>query len=75
MPRDYSDSDSDSASSAGSIVSERSEADSTTFKCLFCATQFARVPDMAGHCVGAHGFDLDAAVKGLGAGEACAIRG
>ena len=66
MPRDYSDSESDSGSSVGSIVEERSEADETTFKCLFCDQQFARVADMSSHCTSEHGFDLNGAVKGLG---------
>jgi protein arginine N-methyltransferase 3 len=69
MPRDYSDSESDSGSSVGSIVEERSEADETTFKCLFCDKQFARVPDMSSHCTSEHGFDLNATVKSLGSSE------
>ncbi|KAJ4364826.1 Ribosomal protein arginine N-methyltransferase rmt3 [Ascochyta clinopodiicola] len=64
MPRD--DSDSDSGSSVGSIVEERSEADDTTFKCLFCDQQFARVQDMSAHCASEHGFDLSETVKSLG---------
>jgi protein arginine N-methyltransferase 3 len=66
MPRDYSDSESDSGSSVGSIVEERSEADETTFKCLFCDKQFARVADMSSHSTSEHGFDLNETVKGLG---------
>lgn len=69
MPRNYSDSESDSGSSVGSIVEERSEADETTFKCLFCDQQFARVPEMSSHCTSEHGFDLNAAVKSLGSSE------
>lgn len=69
MPRDYSDSESDSGSSVGSIVEERSEADETTFKCLFCDQQFARVADMSSHCTSEHGFDLNGAVKSLGSSE------
>ncbi|KAF1363168.1 S-adenosyl-L-methionine-dependent methyltransferase [Lizonia empirigonia] len=64
MPRD--DSDSDSGSSVGSIVEERSEADETTFKCLFCDQQFVRVPEMSSHCTSEHSFDLDATIKSLG---------
>lgn len=71
MPRDYSDSESDSGSSVGSIVEERSEADETTFKCLFCDQQFARVPTMSSHCTSEHGFDLDETVKNLGSSESC----
>ncbi len=66
MPRDYSDSESDLGSSVGSIVEERSEADETTFKCLFCDQQFARVPEMSSHCKSEHSFDLIETVKNLG---------
>jgi protein arginine N-methyltransferase 3 len=69
MPRD--DSDSDSGSSVGSIVEERSEADETTFKCLFCDQQFARVPEMSSHCKSEHSFDLNETVKNLGSSESC----
>lgn len=69
MPRD--DSDSDSGSSVGSIVEERSEADETTFKCLFCDQLFAHVPEMSSHCTSEHGFDLNATVKSLGPSEPC----
>jgi uncharacterized C2H2 Zn-finger protein len=55
----------------GSIVEERSEADETTFKCLFCDKQFARVSDMSTHCTSEHGFDLNATVKSLGSSELC----
>src|SRR5690242_293966 len=71
MPRDYSDSESDSGSSVGSIVEERSEADETTFKCLFCDKQFARVLDMSSHCTSEHSFDLNATVKSLGSSQSC----
>ena len=67
MPRD--DSDSDSGSSVGSIVEERSEADETTFKCLFCDQQFVHVPEMSSHCTSEHGFDLNKTVKNLGSSE------
>lgn len=69
MPLGYSDSESDSGSSVGSIVEERSEADETTFKCLFCDKQFARVSEMSSHCTSEHGFDLNATVKSLGSSE------
>jgi hypothetical protein len=62
MPYD----DSDSASSVGSIVEDASEPDTTTFKCLFCDQEWARVPEMGAHCKSEHGFDLSEAVKSLG---------
>lgn len=64
-----SDLDSDTASSVGSIVEDASEPDTTTFKCLFCEQQWARVPDMTAHCVADHAFDLTATIKNLGPGN------
>ncbi|KAF2036461.1 S-adenosyl-L-methionine-dependent methyltransferase [Setomelanomma holmii] len=61
-------SDSDSASSAGSIREVASEADTTTFKCLFCDQQWNGVPDMSSHCKAEHNFDLNDTVKNLGPG-------
>ncbi|KAF1957090.1 S-adenosyl-L-methionine-dependent methyltransferase [Byssothecium circinans] len=61
-----SDSDSDIASSAGSIIEDPSEPDTTTFKCLFCDEQWSRVSDMTAHCRSDHAFDVEGAIKSLG---------
>lgn len=63
-----SDSDSDTASSVGSIVEDASEPDTTSFKCLFCDQQYGRVPDMSTHCKSEHSFDLNETIKNLGPG-------
>lgn len=63
-----SDSDSDSVSSAGSIIEDVSEPDTTSFKCLFCDQQWSRVPDMAAHSKKEHGFDLIETIKNFGSG-------
>jgi protein arginine N-methyltransferase 3 len=62
-------SDSDAASSVGSIVEDASEPDTTTFKCLFCDQQWSRVQDMSSHCNSEHKFDLPATIKNLGPGS------
>ena len=64
-----SDTDSDSASSVGSIVEEASELDTTSFKCLFCDQQWTRVADMSTHCKSEHSFDLSETIKSLGPGS------
>ncbi|PVI05154.1 histone-arginine methyltransferase CARM1 [Periconia macrospinosa] len=61
-----SDSDSDVASSAGSIIEDMSEPDTTTFKCLFCEQQFGRISEMTTHCRSEHGFDVEGTIKNLG---------
>lgn len=61
-------SDSDSASSVGSIHEDMSEPDTTTFKCLFCDEQYSRVGDMVKHCNAHHGFDLNDTIKKFGSG-------
>ena len=63
-----SDSDSDTASSVGSIVEDVSEPDTTSFKDLFSDRQWTRVPDMVEHDKAEYGFDLAATIKGLGPG-------
>lgn len=63
-----SNSDSDSASSAGSIIEEASEPDTTAFKCLFCDEQQSQVAKLITHCKESHGFDIEKCIKGLGAG-------
>ncbi|KAJ4371210.1 Ribosomal protein arginine N-methyltransferase rmt3 [Neocucurbitaria cava] len=60
------DSDSDTASSVGSIFEDASEPDTTSFKCLFCNQQWSRVSDMGKHCTTEHGFDLIKTVQSLG---------
>ncbi|KAH7083133.1 S-adenosyl-L-methionine-dependent methyltransferase [Paraphoma chrysanthemicola] len=59
-------SDSDSASSAGSIREDESEPDTTTFKCLFCDQQWSRVPEMSAHCRTEHQFNLTKTIQDLG---------
>lgn len=61
-------SDSDAASSVGSIVEDASEPDTSTFKCLFCEQDWNRVQDMSEHCKSEHNFDLPRTVKNLGPG-------
>ncbi|KAJ4295134.1 Ribosomal protein arginine N-methyltransferase rmt3 [Kalmusia sp. IMI 367209] len=61
-----SDTDSDTASSVGSIVEDASEADTTTFKCLFCDEQWSRVPEMFAHSKSEHSFDVEDTIKKLG---------
>ncbi|KAJ4360669.1 Ribosomal protein arginine N-methyltransferase rmt3 [Didymosphaeria variabile] len=61
-----SDTDSDTASSVGEILEDVSEADTTTFKCLFCDEQWGRVPDMFVHCNKEHGFDVESTITKLG---------
>lgn len=63
-----SDSNSDTASSAGSIFEDASEPDTTSFKCLFCDQEWSRVPDMGKHCKTEHSFDLNETVQNLGPG-------
>ena len=63
-----SDSDSDTASSVGSIVEDISEPDTTSFKDLFSDRQWTRVPDMVEYDKAEYGFDLAATIKGLGPG-------
>jgi protein arginine N-methyltransferase 3 len=66
-----SDTESDTASSVGEILEDVSEADTTTFKCLFCEEQWSRVPDMFTHCNKEHGFDVENTIKKLGQGQSC----
>ncbi|KAF1977583.1 S-adenosyl-L-methionine-dependent methyltransferase [Bimuria novae-zelandiae CBS 107.79] len=61
-----SDTESDTASSLGDIIEDASEADTTTFKCLFCDEQWSRVPDMLTHCKKEHTFDVEDNIKKLG---------
>ncbi|CBY00477.1 hypothetical protein LEMA_P016070.1 [Plenodomus lingam JN3] len=60
------DSDSDTASSVGSIVEDASEPDTTSFKCLFCDQQLSSISDLTAHCKSEHSFDLHETIKGLG---------
>ncbi|KAF2853071.1 histone-arginine methyltransferase CARM1 [Plenodomus tracheiphilus IPT5] len=60
------DSDSDSASSVGSIFEDASEPDTTSFKCLFCDQQLSRTSDLSTHCKSEHAFDLNETIKSLG---------
>jgi protein arginine N-methyltransferase 3 len=65
-----SDTESDTASSVGSIVEDASEPDTTSFKDLFSDRQWTRVSDMVEHNKAEIGFDLPATIKGLGSGMA-----
>ncbi|KAF1845267.1 histone-arginine methyltransferase CARM1 [Cucurbitaria berberidis CBS 394.84] len=60
------DSDSDTASSVGSIFEDASEPDTTSFKCLFCDQQWCRVSDMGEHCATEHSFNLHETIQKLG---------
>ncbi|KAF1831935.1 S-adenosyl-L-methionine-dependent methyltransferase [Decorospora gaudefroyi] len=61
-----SDTDSDTASSIGSIVEDASEPDTTSFKDLFSDRQFSRVADLIAHNKSENGFDLTATIKDFG---------
>ena len=61
-----SDTASDTASSVGDIIEDASEADTTTFKCLFCEEQWGSVPAMFAHCQKSHSFDVEETIKQLG---------
>jgi protein arginine N-methyltransferase 3 len=65
-----SDTDSDNASSVGSIREDASEPDTTSFKDLFSDKEFSGVSDMIAHNKAEHGFDLSAVIKDLGSGMA-----
>jgi protein arginine N-methyltransferase 3 len=67
-------SDSDAASSVGSIVEDASEPDTTTFKCLFCEQQWSRVDEMSTHCKSEHSFDLATTIKDLGPSSSTMLR-
>lgn len=66
--RDMSDSDSDSdvASSAGSIMEDISEPDTTSFKCLFCESECSSVDEMFTHCESTHKFPIRETIKNIG---------
>lgn len=65
---DY-DSDSDVASSAGSIMEDVSEPDSTSFKCLFCDSEFPTVEKTFAHCDGTHKFPIRETIKDIGSSK------
>jgi protein arginine N-methyltransferase 3 len=65
-----SDTDSDTASSVGSIHEDASEPDATSFKDLFSDKEFSRVSDMIAHNKTEHGFDFSATIDALGSGTA-----
>ncbi|KAF2021003.1 S-adenosyl-L-methionine-dependent methyltransferase [Aaosphaeria arxii CBS 175.79] len=61
-----SDTDSDTASSVGSLIEDASEPDTTTFKCLFCDKPWGNVPEMFTHCESEHKFNVKAAIQEIG---------
>ncbi|KAF2274081.1 histone-arginine methyltransferase CARM1 [Westerdykella ornata] len=61
-----SDSEVDGTSSAGSIMEDASEPDTTSFKCLFCETEYSAVATMFAHCAGDHKFPIRETVKDIG---------
>jgi protein arginine N-methyltransferase 3 len=61
-----SDSESDVASSAGSIMEDISEPDVTSFKCLFCDSECPSVDKMFAHCDSEHKFPIRETVKDVG---------
>jgi protein arginine N-methyltransferase 3 len=69
--QDMSDSDSDVASSAGSIMEDVSEPDNTSFKCLFCETEFQSVDKMFAHCDSEHKFPIRETIKDVGSSNCC----
>jgi hypothetical protein len=68
-----SDTDSDNASSVGSIHEDASEPDMTSFKDLFSDKEFSRVSDMIAHNKAEHNFDLSATIKDLGPGTSASL--
>ncbi|KAH7135785.1 S-adenosyl-L-methionine-dependent methyltransferase [Dendryphion nanum] len=61
-----SDSDSDAASSVGSIIEDASEADISSFKCLFCDREWGNVSEMFSHCETDHKFPIKETIKEIG---------
>lgn len=59
-------SDTDSVSSAGSIVEDASEPDVTSFKCLFCDMELSPVDQMFAHCESKHSFPVREKIKEIG---------
>jgi hypothetical protein len=68
-----SNTDSDNASSVGSIHEDASEPDTTSFKDLFSDKEFSRVEDMISHNRTEHNFDLSATIKNLGPGTSAPL--
>ena len=58
--------DSDTASSVGSIIEDASEADISSFKCLFCTKDWGNVSEMFSHCETDHQFPIQSVVKEIG---------
>lgn len=61
-----SDTDSDTASSVGSIVEDASEPDVTNCECLFCNQEFTSVLSMFEHCETLHEFPIRETIKDVG---------
>ncbi|KAF2744646.1 histone-arginine methyltransferase CARM1 [Sporormia fimetaria CBS 119925] len=61
-----SDTDSEIASSAGSIMEDVSEPDVTSFKCLFCDEEISSVDKMFSHCDSTHKFPIRETIKDVG---------
>jgi hypothetical protein len=65
-----SDSASDVASSAGSIMEDVSEPDVTNFKCLFCDSECPSIDKMFSHCDSTHKFPIRETIKDIGSSNA-----
>jgi protein arginine N-methyltransferase 3 len=61
-----SDSDTESVSSAGSIIEDISEPDVTSFKCLFCDEQTSPIDKLFSHVEVDHKFAIRDAIKEIG---------
>jgi hypothetical protein len=63
-----SDSDSDIASSAGSILEDASEPDVSSFQCLFCDESYNDTRTMFAHVEDHHSFAIRDTIKSIGTG-------
>ena len=63
-----SDSDSEIASSAGSILEDASEPDVTSFQCLFCDETYDNIKTMFVHIEDHHAFGISDTIKSIGTG-------
>ena len=63
-----SESDSETASSAGSIVEDASEPDVSGLQCLFCSGSHNNVDTMFAHVESDHEFAIRDTIRSIGAG-------
>ncbi|KAF2003616.1 S-adenosyl-L-methionine-dependent methyltransferase, partial [Amniculicola lignicola CBS 123094] len=61
------------ASSAGSILEAPSDSESSTFKCLFCDSEWQDVAEMFGHVEKEHRFPITRTIKEVGSKDELAV--